>query len=328
VRVVDTATERARVLVPGLALVAVIVIVADRIGDQVSGTSALIWALAIGAVIANTGLLRPSLGPGIRYASRNVLRFGVALLGIRLSLGTIGDLGLRTIVVVLGSIAVAFGATLLIGRVLGVSGPLALLIATGTGICGASAIVAMESVSEANREEAAFALATITALGTVAMVSLPLLRSPLGLGMTDYGLWAGASVQEVAQVVGATAGVSTIALKIGTLVKLARVALLAPLVFGFAVSRGRSRPAGTPLVPVFVLGFLVLAGVRTTGILPARVVADLARLDVLLLAAGMAGLGLGLELARLRGLGVRPLVLGLISWIVIALVSLALLTWV
>jgi uncharacterized integral membrane protein (TIGR00698 family) len=326
--VVDTATERARVLVPGLALVAVIVIVADRIGNQVSGTSALIWALAIGAVIANTGLLRPSLGPGIRYASRNVLRFGVALLGIRLSLGTIGDLGLRTIVVVLGSIAVAFGATLLIGRVLGVSGPLALLIATGTGICGASAIVAMESVSEANREEAAFALATITALGTVAMVSLPLLRSPLGLGMTDYGLWAGASVQEVAQVVGATAGVSTIALKIGTLVKLARVALLAPLVFGFAVSRGRSRPAGTPLVPVFVLGFLVLAGVRTTGILPARVVADLARLDVLLLAAGMAGLGLGLELARLRGLGVRPLVLGLISWIVIALVSLALLAWV
>jgi uncharacterized integral membrane protein (TIGR00698 family) len=230
--------------------------------------------------------------------------------------------------VILGSIAVAFGATLLIGRVLGVSGPLALLIATGTGICGASAIAAMESVSEANREEAAFALATITALGTVAMVSLPLLRTPLGLGMTDYGIWSGASVQEVAQVVGATAGVSTVALKIGTLVKLARVALLAPLVFGFAVSRGRSRPAGTPLVPVFVLGFLVLAGVRTTGVLPTRVVADLARLDVLLLAGGMAGLGLGLELARLRGLGVRPLVLGLISWLVIALVSLALLTWV
>ncbi len=325
---VDTATERARVLVPGLALVAVIVVVADRIGDRVSGTSALIWALAIGAVIANTGLLRPSLAPGIRYASRNVLRFGVALLGIRLSLGTIGDLGLRTIVVILGSIVVAFGATLLIGRFLGVSGPLALLIATGTGICGASAIAAMESVSEANREEAAFALATITALGTVAMVGLPLLRTPLGLGMTDYGIWSGASIQEVAQVVGATAGVSTVALKIGTLVKLARVALLAPLVFGFAVSRGRSRPAGTPLVPVFVLGFLVLAGVRTTGILPARVVADLARLDVLLLAGGMAGLGLGLELARLRGLGVRPLVLGLISWIVIALVSLTLLTWV
>jgi uncharacterized integral membrane protein (TIGR00698 family) len=326
--VVDTATERARVLVPGLALVAVIVVVADRIGDRVSGTSALIWALAIGAVIANTGLLRPSLAPGIRYASRNVLRFGVALLGIRLSLGTIGDLGLRTIVVILGSIVVAFGATLLIGRLLGVSGPLALLIATGTGICGASAIAAMESVSEANREEAAFALATITALGTVAMVGLPLLRTPLGLGMTDYGIWSGASIQEVAQVVGATAGVSTVALKIGTLVKLARVALLAPLVFGFAVSRGRSRPAGTPLVPVFVLGFLVLAGVRTTGILPARVVADLARLDVLLLAGGMAGLGLGLELARLRGLGVRPLVLGLISWIVIALASLTLLTWV
>jgi len=129
-------------------------------------------------------------------------------------------------------------------------------------------------------------------------------------------------------VVGATAGVSAVALKVGTLVKLARVALLAPLVFGYAVSKGRSRPAGTPLVPLFVVGFLVLAGVRTTGILPARVVADLARIDVLLLAAGMAGLGLGLELARLRGLGVRPLLLGFASWMVIALVSLALVTWV
>jgi uncharacterized integral membrane protein (TIGR00698 family) len=326
--VVNTATGRARALVPGLALVAVIVIAADRIGDAVSGTSALIWALAIGAVIANTGLLRPSLAPGIRYASRNVLRICVALLGIRLSLGTVGDLGLRTIVVILVSIAVTFTATLAIGRLLEVSGPLSLLIATGTGICGASAIAAMESVSEADHEEAAFALATITALGTVAMVSLPLLRQPLGLAMTDYGIWSGASVQEVAQVVGATAGVSTIALKIGTLVKLARVALLAPLVFGYAVSRGRDRPAGTPLVPTFVLGFLALAAVRTTGILPARVVADLARLDVLLLAGGMAGLGLGLQLARLRGLGFRPLVLGLVSWLVIAVVSLALVAWV
>ncbi len=324
---VSTATERARGLAPGLVLVAVIVAVADRVGDHVSGTSALIWALAMGAVIANTGLLRPSLAPGIRFGSRTVLRIGVALLGIRLSLGTVGDLGLRTIVVILAGIAATFAATLLIGRLLGVSGPLALLIATGTGICGASAIVAMESVSEASREEAAFALATVTALGTLAMVGLPFLRTPLGLDMTDYGIWSGASVHEVAQVVGATAGVSAASLKIGTLVKLARVALLAPLVFGFAVSRGRGRPAGTPLLPLFVIGFLALAGVRTTDVLSSRIIADLTRIDVLLLAAGMAGLGLGLELARLRGLGMRPLILGFASWMVIALVTLALVTW-
>ena len=324
----NTAAERARRAAPGLALVTVIVIVADRIPHLVTGTSALIWSLAIGALIANTGLVRPSFEPGIRTASRTVLRLGVALLGIRLSLGTVGDLGPRTIVVILGSLVITFAVTLLLGRVLGVSGPLTLLIATGTGICGASAIVAMESVSEASREEAAFALATITALGTVAMVGMPFLRTPLGLGMTDYGIWSGASVQEVAQVVGATAGVSAVALKIGTLVKLARVALLAPLVFGFALSRGRGRPAGTPLVPGFVIGFLVMAALRTTGVLPDRVVAELARIDVWLLAAGMAGLGLGLELTRLRGLGMRPLLLGFASWLVIAVVSLALMSWV
>lgn len=324
----DTATERARLLVPGLALVAAIVVVSDHIPDYVSGTSALIWALALGAVIANSGLLRPSMAPGIRVSSRRILRIGVALLGIRLSLGTVGDLGLRTIVVIIGSLVVTFAATLAIGRLLGVSKPLTLLIATGTSICGASAIVAMESVSEANREEAAFALATVTALGTVAMVGLPFLRTPIGLNMTDYGIWSGASVHEVAQVVGATAGTSAVALKIGTLVKLARVALLAPLVFGFAVSRGRGRPAGTPFVPLFVIGFLTLAAVRTTGVLPSRIVADLTRIDVLVLAAGMAGLGLGLELSRLRGLGHRPLLLGLASWFVIAVVSLALVSWV
>jgi uncharacterized integral membrane protein (TIGR00698 family) len=326
--VADTAIERVRPLLPGLAVVAAIVVVSDRIPDYVSGTSALIWALALGALIANSGLMRPSWEPGIRVASRRILRIGVALLGIRLSLGTVGDLGLRTIVVIIGSLVLTFAATLLMGRLLGVSGPLTLLIATGTGICGASAIVAMETVSEANREEAAFALATVTALGTVAMVGLPFLRTPAGLNMTDYGIWSGASIQEVAQVVGATAGVSAVALKIGTLVKLARVALLAPLVFGYAVSRGRSRPAGTPLVPLFVVGFIALAALRSTGILSTRVVADLTRIDILLLAAGMAGLGLGLELSRLRGLGFRPLLLGFASWFVIALVSLALVTWV
>ena len=324
----DTAIERVRPLLPGLAVVAAIVVVSDRIPDYVSGTSALIWALALGALIANSGLMRPSWEPGIRVASRRILRIGVALLGIRLSLGTVGDLGLRTIVVIIGSLVLTFAATLLIGRLLGVSGPLTLLIATGTGICGASAIVAMETVSEANREEAAFALATVTALGTVAMVGLPFLRTPVGLNMTDYGIWSGASIQEVAQVVGATAGVSAVAPKIVTLVKLARVALLAPLVFGYAVSRGRSRPAGTPLVPLFVVGFIALAALRSTGILSTRVVADLTRIDILLLAAGMAGLGLGLELSRLRGLGFRPLLLGFASWFVIALVSLALVTWV
>jgi uncharacterized integral membrane protein (TIGR00698 family) len=325
---VDTATERVKGVAPGLVLVTAIVVVSDRIPGYISGTSALIWALALGALVANTGLLRPSLAPGISLASRRILRLGVALLGIRLSLGIVGDLGLRTIAVILGSIVVTFAATLLMGRLMGVSGPLTLLIATGTGICGASAIVAMESVSEADREEAAFALATITVLGTVAMVGMPFLRTPLGLDMTDYGIWAGASVHEVAQVVGATAGVSAVALQIGTLVKLARVALLAPLVFGYAVSRGRSRPAGTPLVPLFVVGFLALAAVRSADVLPDRVVSDLARIDVWLLAAGMAGLGLGLELARLRGLGYRPLLLGFASWFTIALVSLALVLWI
>ena len=168
----------------------------------------------------------------------------------------------------------------------------------------------------------------MTALGTVAMVGLPFLRTPIGLDMTDYGIWSGASVHEVAQVVGATAGVSAVALKIGTLVKLARVALLAPLVLRVRdVARPRP-PGGHAARAALRVGFLALAAVRSADILSDDVVADLTRIDMLLLAAGMAGLGLGLELSSLRGLGVRPLLLGFASWFVIALVSLALVTWV
>ena len=197
-------------------------------------------------MIANSGLLRPSFAPGIRVASRRILRIGVALLGIRLSLGVVGDLGLRTIVVIVGSIVLTFVGDARDGphpRRLGAAhaadrdrhGHLRRLRDRGHG-----------GGQRGDREEAAFALATVTALGTVAMVGLPFLRTPVGLDMTDYGIWSGASVHEVAQVVGATAGVSAVALKIGTLVKLARVALLAPLVLrvrrsraAAAVPRGR-----------------------------------------------------------------------------------------
>ena len=314
----DIASERARQLLPGLALVAAIVVVSDHIPDYVSGTSALIWALALGALVANSGLLRPSLAPGIRIASRRVLRLGVALLGIRLSLGTVGDLGLRTIVVIVGSMGLTFAATLLMGRLLGVSKPLALLIATGTGICGASAIVAMETVSEATREEAAFALATITALVGPSPPSVSSLRTPIGLDMTDYGIWfPSASVHEVAQAVGATARLGGRAQD-----RHAREVSCARRAVGYRRVRhavSAAVPAGgTLLVPLFVIGFLALAAVRSTGVLSTRVVSDLTRIDVLLLAAGMAGLGLGLELSRLRGLGVRPLLLGLASWFTIA----------
>ena len=185
--------------------------------------------------------------------------------------------------------------------------PLTLLIATGTGICGAvgdrrhgvgqRGAAARRRPSRSRRS---------TALGTVAMVGLPFLRTPLGLDMTDYGIWSGASVQEVAQVVAPRRASRRVALKIGTLVKLARVALLAPLVFGVRRSRAAAAGrAGTPLVPGFVIGFLALAAVRRLGAIAARPGSSLdldAASTCWLLAAGMAGLGLGLALSRLRGL--------------------------
>ncbi len=197
------------------------------------------------------------LAPGARFAARRVLRVGIALLGLRISLELIGDVGWRGILVAVAAVAFTLPFTVWLGRRLGVSPALSLLIGAGCGICGAAAVVAMEPIAEAKDEEAGFALATVTALGTIAMLALPVLgTSALGLSDDDFGLWAGGSVHEVAQVVGAAGGVSAAALAVATIVKLTRVVLLVPVIVVTAVIKGRAGGKRGNPVPLFVACFL------------------------------------------------------------------------
>jgi uncharacterized integral membrane protein (TIGR00698 family) len=321
-----TTRELARLL-PGGALVAGLTLAAYVAASLTTSVSSLIWALLLGAVFVNVVGRRPPLDPGITFAARRVLRIGVALLGLRMSIHLLATIGFRGLAVVVCSLTITLLATVWLGRRLGLPPPLALLIATGSAICGASAIAAMEPVAGASEDEVAFAVGTVTLFGTVALLILPVLGSrALGLGDDPYGVWAGASVHEVAQVVAATAGVSAVALKVGTIVKLARVTMLAPVVAIVASRRGRHIDTGRLPVPVFVLAFLGFVVLRSTGWLPGGLVHQATRLDVVLLTAALAGLGLGVDVRRLRHLGWRPIALGFASWILIASVSLALVT--
>jgi uncharacterized integral membrane protein (TIGR00698 family) len=182
----------------------------------------------------------------------------------------------------------------------------------------------MNGVREQDEEDVAKALGLVTLFGTVAMFSLPALYPLTGLSPAGYGVWAGGSVHEVAQVV-AAAGPVTGALAIAVAVKLTRVVLLAPMLAAVSVAERRRFPdAGTrpPLVPLFVVGFLVAAGVRATGLLPDVVLSAATFVDNLLLAAGMFALGTAVRLRSLVRSGLPALTLGLLSTVLIAVVAL------
>jgi uncharacterized integral membrane protein (TIGR00698 family) len=323
--VIRQANRDLRALPPGLALAAALAVVAYGINRAEPRASALVAALLLGMLVSNVVGGRAALAPGARFAARRVLRVGIVLLGLRISLGLIGDVGWRGVAVAVAAVAFTLPVTVWLGRRLGVSPALSLLIGAGCGICGAAAVVAMEPVAEAKDEEAGFALATVTALGTVAMLALPLLGArALDLSDEDVGLWAGGSVHEVAQVVGAAGGVSAAALAVATIVKLTRVVLLVPVIVVTAVIKGRAGGKRGNPVPLFVALFLVAVAIRSTGLLPDSLVGHATDVDTALLACAMAGLGLTIDVGQLRRLGGRPLVLGAASSTLLALVILGL----
>lgn len=282
-------------------------------------------AVVLGAVLVNTGLHRPVLRPGTKFAGRRLLRVAVVLLGLQLALPELVDLGAGGLAVVVVTVGITFTGTRLLGRALGVSPARSLLVATGFSICGASAVAAMEPVAGGDEEDTGVAVALVTLCGSLAILLLPLLRAPLGLDPSAFGSWVGASVHDVGQTV-ATADRVPGALTAAVVVKLSRVVLLAPLVAVVALARSRAGriAEGTkrpPVVPLFVAGFLVAIVVTSTHLLPAGVLAGAKELQQVLLAAALVGLGTGIHLPTLRRTGGPALVLGLTSWLLVAVVA-------
>lgn len=301
---------------------------------RVDALSPHVVAVVVGVLIANVGLVGPTLRPGLTFAARRVLRAGIVLVGVRLSLHDVLDLGPRALIAVVAVVLATFVGTQWLGRRLGLSRGMSLLVGTGYSICGASAIAAAEPFADATEEEVAYSVALVTLCGSLAIVVLPPLGRWFGLDAETFGAWVGASVHDVGQVVAAASTRDAVALSTAVVVKLTRVAMLAPLLAWVALSTRRRAARGEghgpaadatrpPLLPLFVVLFLVAVGLRTVGAVPTGWFEGIKTLETLLLGAGLVGLGSAVDLRRLRALGGRPLVLGLVSWALVAAVSLA-----
>jgi uncharacterized integral membrane protein (TIGR00698 family) len=269
--------------------------------------------------------------PGIRLAQRPLLRWAVAGLGFRLSLPELWMIGAPALVVVTISSAAALMFGWWIARRLGVGEKLGLLLGVGGAICGASAVVAADTVVQGERRDAALALGVITLLGTIGILVYPLIHALSGMSEFVYGVWDGASLHEMAQVVAAGFGVSDEAARVATVVKLARICLLAPVVLYLGWSlRHQHRAAGKAQVaplPWFLVMFVVFALVNSLGVLPPRLLAAVREADLWLLCVGMAGVGLQTGFSDLREAGLRPIAAGVLQWLFLALVAYGLAVW-
>lgn len=316
--------------VPGLVLVAVLAIAAFVIAERVD-LSPLVAGIALGALVANLAPLPAVSEPGIAFAARSLLRLGIVVLGLRLSLGDLAGLGADGLVVVALVVTVTFFGTQWLARRMGVEPQLGLLVATGYSICGASAIAAVNGVVHADEEETAYAITLVTICGTLSIVVLPALAELLGLHGADFGMWVGGSVHDVGQVVATASHGDAAAVEAATVVKLTRVVLLAPLVAMVALT-ARRRPVATlsaaaaapveeeqpPLLPLFVVGFLAMIVVRSTGVLSDGVLDVTADVEKWLLTLALVAMGLQVRVARMRRLGARPLALGVLAWVLVA----------
>ncbi len=323
----------------GLLLTALITAAAFGVRElpEVSTFSPLILAIVIGMAFQNAIGTPAHAKAGVTFALRKILRFAIILLGLQLTAAQIIEVGATGIAVITLALVATFVFTTWLGGLLGVEKGLTQLIAAGTSICGASAVIATSTVTNARDEDVAYAVACVTVFGSIAMFVYPLLPGLLHLDPRAYGLWSGASIHEIAQVIAAAFQDGRQAGEFGTIAKLTRVVMLAPMVIalGLMASR-RNRKAGTQAaggrapMPWFVLGFVALVGANSVLMIPPDVKAIIVSVTTILLAMALAAMGLEADIGRLRANGLRPLALGAAAFLFIASFSLILVkitTW-
>ena len=272
----------------------------------------------IGLLIRNTIGVPDVFRPGMAFSMRTLLRLGIVLLGVQLEIAQVMTIGISGVLVLTLTLAATFIFTAWLGRRLGVSEDLSLLVATGTSICGVSAILAANSVIRGKDEDVAYAVAGITLFGTVFMIGYPFLAGVLVENTPQaFGLWAGASIHEIAQVTAAAFQVSQQAGEFGVIAKLTRVALLVPTILALGwwinrrlAARGDSSRQARVAVPWFLIGFIALVCVNSTGVISEAVKPTMVQLTSFLLALALAAMGMETDIRKIIQKGLRPLMLG------------------
>ena len=339
-------------IAPGLALAVAIALLgqfvawalgAGLLGGMKSPISATLVAIVLGMLVRNLTNFSPVFLPGVSFSLKRILRLGIVLLGIRLSLVDLGTFGASAVPVALITVSAALVLTTWLGARVGVPRRLGTLVAVGTGVCGTTAIMATAPAIGAKDDEVCYAVACITLFGLAAMIVYPFAAHWIFDGRTvPIGVFLGTSVHDTAQVAGAGLVYQQFfgqsgALEVATVTKLVRnlgMLLVIPLMCVWYRRHGVDAASAQPwyrMVPLFVIGFALMSALRTAGDavhtnwarpwLWDGFVAHMALTATFSLTIAMAAVGLGTNLATLRDTGWRPLMVGLLSALMVGVVS-------
>jgi uncharacterized integral membrane protein (TIGR00698 family) len=311
-----------------------VVVLAIGLGGSVLGhwlvpqVGILTWGICLGTLVGNIGVLPRTRTQQLGLFSKTLLQVGIVLLGFSASFASITALGLPLLAVIAVSIVSTLLLTTWLGIRMGLSPGRSLLLGTAFATSGASAIVATRDIAGADDEDAAAAAAMVILFGTATVVLLPLLAGDFGLSDLQFGAWAGAGIHDVGQVVLAASPAGSAVAAIAVAVKLTRVVMLAPVVSVVSlIQRARTqasspRRARTPLMPLFILGFLACLALRSTGIVPEPVLEQITHLQLAALGAAVFGLGCSIKLTSVFTKGKTVMVVSALSTLFIGAITL------
>ena len=307
---------------PGILTAITIALAATFVSEHQGGPQ-LLYALFFGMAF-NFAAQGPKVKAGIEFASRQILRFGVALLGVRITFDQIASIGSVSIYMVIAGVFLTILFGVLLGRIL--QRPVVEGVLTGgaVAICGASAALAISAVLPKNEENQRFTLFTVvgvTALSTVAMIAYPSIAKFLELSSGASAVFIGGTIHDVAQVVAAGYLISPEVGDTATFVKLLRVAMLLPVVVILSLlfrSQGGGHGSKPPLLPMFLVGFAALIVINSLGWIPAPVVQGFSGLSRWCLVVAIAGLGVKTSFQQLAALGWRPVLMLVVDTVFLA----------
>ncbi|WP_435609231.1 YeiH family protein [Pseudomonas knackmussii] len=323
---------RSRTLLPGFLVSAMVAAAATFLSEHY-GAPVMLFALLLGMALnflASDSVCKK----GIEFTAREVLRLGVALLGIRITLGQIAALGWQPVVMVIVLVVVTILVSIAAARAMGFNSLFGLLSGGATAICGASAALALAAALPAHEKKEKATLFTVlgvSALSTLAMILYPMIAHALGLSPLHAGMFLGGTIHDVAQVVGAGYGMGRETGDVATVVKLMRVAMLLPVILCAAmITRAQGVEPGTkrpPLLPWFAVGFVILAALNSTGVIPEVVQQTGGKLSQWCLVIAIAALGMKTQLRELAAVGIKPILLMVGETTFLVLLVLAMLRW-
>tara|TARA_B100000959_G_scaffold285149_1_gene358968 strand:+ start:3139 stop:4194 length:1056 start_codon:yes stop_codon:yes gene_type:complete len=309
-------------LIIGVSIFAKQIIRLEILKDSLS---APVIALLCGIFFTNIGFDNSWAKPSLNFASSQLLKIGVSLLGFRLAFSEILEIGsLSGILVIICVVFISFFLIKWIGGKASVSKPLTLLLAAGFPICGISAIAAVKPLSGADDEETGYAVGLITIFGSISILLFSILNLIFDIEMNTLGWWIGLSVHDTSQVVAAASAISDSSLDSAIVVKMGRILLLAPmlLMISFIKQRGTQDTQQKRFpIPIFILGFIVAAALRSADVLSNGFLDSIGAVRTFLITAAMFGLGSGIRLKSVKDLGTKPLQVGFVAWVTVLILA-------